>query len=709
MEYQNIKPVLSIAGSDCSGGAGIQADIKTILANGCYAMTAITALTAQNTVGVNAVEPVSPEFLEQQLKAVFEDIRPDAVKIGMVASTELIHTIADCLKRYDVHEVVLDPVMVSTSGCALIHEDAIQALKKELFPLATILTPNIPEAELLTGMTIKNEQDIVAAGQRIMQEFDANVLLKGGHSIADANDVLVCPNRVQWFYGKRIDNPNTHGTGCTLSSAIACGLAKGYGIAQSVGIAKQYLSEALENGINLGKGSGPLNHGYTWMKQKKYQPEQYLKLYGITDREILKANASYTSLYEQIEAALRGGVTCIQIRDKDINAQQSIQELMEIKQLVHQYGVPLIINDNVEIAKQIDADGVHLGQDDMSVRQARRILGADKIIGVSAHNVEEAQRAYQDGADYLGVGAVFATSTKKDAKPLSYETLLSVCEATALKVVAIGGITQHRIRELTGSKISGVALVSALFQADDVELAARSLRSSVEQMLVETDRLMEIIDCISPVIEDKKGMIFDMDGTLLDSLPMWNELDAKYMANYGVEVDEAFHHEVATMTLIQAAAFIKEKFNIPKTAEEIMLDFQKMVCEEYAHHLKLKPLTYELLRYLHAKGKKLVIATANEIDLTLAAMKNNHMEEFADAVVSCTMAGAGKDSAKVYLLGCEKLHLPKEQCVVFEDSINAIKTSVDAGFVTIGVYDKMHAGCWEEIKKLTQEQVVFEA
>ena len=254
---------LTIAGSDSSGGAGIQADIKTMTANGVYAMSAITALTAQNTTGVTGIMEVTPEFLSLQLEAIFTDIYPDAVKTGMVSSGELIKTISATLKKYNAKNIVVDPVMVATSGAKLISDEAIEILKAELLPLATVITPNIPEAEVLSGMTIKNEEDMIAAAGAIYEKFNCNVLLKGGHQINDANDLLYRDGRYVWFKGKRIDNPNTHGTGCTLSSAIASNLAKGENLDDAVKHAKEYISGALAAMLDLGKGSGPLAHCYT--------------------------------------------------------------------------------------------------------------------------------------------------------------------------------------------------------------------------------------------------------------------------------------------------------------------------------------------------------------------------------------------------------------------------------------------------------------
>lgn len=255
-----MKKVLTIAGSDSSGGAGIQADIKTITAHKQYAMSAITALTAQNTTGVYAVMESTPEFLAKQLDCIFQDIYPDSIKIGMVSNKSLIEIIAEKLVEYNANNIVVDPVMVSTSGSKLLEDDAIEVLVNKLIPLATIITPNIPEAEVLSEMKINDVKDMEKAAVIISKKYKGAVLIKGGHILRDANDLLYVDGTCTWIYGKRIDNPNTHGTGCTLSSAIACNLAEGYSLLMSVKRAKAYVTEALKANLNLGKGPGPLDH-----------------------------------------------------------------------------------------------------------------------------------------------------------------------------------------------------------------------------------------------------------------------------------------------------------------------------------------------------------------------------------------------------------------------------------------------------------------
>lgn len=257
-----MKTALTIAGSDSSGGAGIQADIKTMISNGVYAMSAVTALTAQNSTGVTAIMEVTPEFLAEELDNIFTDIYPDAVKIGMVSSGALLHVIAEKLQEYKARNIVVDPVMIATSGARLISEEAVEVLKNSLLPMAALVTPNIPEAEVLSGRKIVTPEDMIKAAALIGETYHCAVLCKGGHQLNDANDLLWKEGGYRWFRGERINNLNTHGTGCTLSSAIASNLAKGYELESAVERAKKYISGALAAMLDLGKGSGPMDHGF---------------------------------------------------------------------------------------------------------------------------------------------------------------------------------------------------------------------------------------------------------------------------------------------------------------------------------------------------------------------------------------------------------------------------------------------------------------
>lgn len=256
-----MKTVLTIAGSDCSGGAGIQADLKTIGAFGLYGMSVITALTIQNTKGVYRVEAVQPATVREQIQAVFDDIKPDVVKIGMVVNRENIREIVLMMQKYQP-VIVLDPVMIATSGRVLLDGQAVDMLMEELFPLVTLLTPNLPEAEFLTGKPVNSHSEREESARILAEKYDCSVLVKGGHGVENADDLLYDKGECIWYKNKRIENENTHGTGCTLSSAIACGIASGLSLPESVREAKDYITGAIEDGMNLGEGNGPLNHFY---------------------------------------------------------------------------------------------------------------------------------------------------------------------------------------------------------------------------------------------------------------------------------------------------------------------------------------------------------------------------------------------------------------------------------------------------------------
>ena len=251
---------LTIAGSDPSGGAGIQADLKTFMAFGLYGMSVITSVTAQNTLGVYAVQDVATDIVEKQLDAVFSDIFPDCVKIGMVSSCSIIEAIAKKLRQYRPKNVVLDPVMISTSGHELIDSETAIMLFEKLVPLSDVITPNIPEAEALCGFKISGIGLQESAARRIAQNYSGAILIKGGHLTGPADDLLLANGKIIWIKGKRIDTKNTHGTGCTLSSALAAALAQGFDISEAAEKGKRFVTLALESGLSIGNGCGPLDH-----------------------------------------------------------------------------------------------------------------------------------------------------------------------------------------------------------------------------------------------------------------------------------------------------------------------------------------------------------------------------------------------------------------------------------------------------------------
>lgn len=438
------------------------------------------------------------------------------------------------------------------------------------------------------------------------------------------------------------------------------------------------------------------------MKIKKEQ----LQVYAVTDTKSIRKER-YVTLYDAVEAAIKGGATIVQLREKELSEDVFLAEARAIKKLTGRYGIPFIINDNVALAKACQADGVHLGQGDMQVKEARAILGDTAIIGVSAHNVEEALLAEKQGADYLGSGSVFGTTTKQDVTALPLKTLRDICRAVQIPVVAIGGVSAENINQLIGCDVAGVAVVSAIFAQEEIETATNALVTQVRDMLAKTEKFDLLYQKLMPLLRGKKGVLFDMDGTLIDSMPMWRMLDVEYIGRYGIQPDMEFHHQVATMTLIQAAHFIKERFDIPKSAEEIFDDFQNMVTTEYRDTIPLKPYAYELVKWMKRDGYKVAVATANEINLSEMVLKRTGLMEDVDTIVSCTMAGASKESPAVYELACANMKIAPADCVIFEDSLRAMYTAKKAGFVTVAVYDEVAKDSWDEICRITDEQVVL--
>lgn len=416
-----------------------------------------------------------------------------------------------------------------------------------------------------------------------------------------------------------------------------------------------------------------------------------MRLYAVTDtdRRFLKEG---DTLCSQVEQALIGGATFIQLREKNMNRDALLAEAKEIRALTERYGVPFVINDDVEMALLCGADGVHVGQDDMDAESARRLLGPDRLLGVSVHNVQEALRAEKSGADYLGAGAVFSTSTKEGTSALAMETLREICAAVHIPVVAIGGITEQNILQLAGSGISGAAVVSAVFGAKDIATATRRLVSAAK---------------LACLFNGRKAAIFDMDGTLLDSMGMWGTLDVQYMNGLGIEPDADFHRNVSAMMLPEAAEYICEKYAVPYTPAQVVEQFTGMVEGYYRDSLLLKRGMAELVRALHGAGIKMAVATANEYDMSRAALERNEiMPYMVEDLVTCAMAGAGKGSPAVYLMACDMMQVDVSECVVFEDSLFAVRTAADAGFAVVGVYEEIQKNDWKEICALTDCQVV---
>ncbi|CAI9103813.1 OLC1v1002375C1 [Oldenlandia corymbosa var. corymbosa] len=480
--------VLTVAGSDSGAGAGIQADLKACAARGVYCSTVITAVTAQNTVGVQGVNVVPEEFVAEQLKSVLSDMRPDVVKTGMLPSAGIVNILCQSLQEFPVQALVVDPVMVSTSGDVLAGSSVLASFRDKLLPMADVVTPNLKEASaLLGGMLLESLADMRSAAKSIHEFGPRYVLVKGGDLpvSSDAVDVLYDGNDFFEFRASRVRTSNTHGTGCSLASSIAAELAKGLPVISAVKVAKRFIESALEysKDIHIGNGrQGPFDH---LLKLKNNAPglcaaypfdPSSLFLYAVTD---WRMNRKWgRSITDAVKAAIEGGATIVQLREKEAETGDFLESAKACLEICRQYGVPLLINDRVDVALACDADGVHVGQSDMPAQTVRALLGPDKIIGVSCKTPEQAQQAWADGADYIGSGGVYPTNTKENNRTIGLDGLKTVCSASKLPVVAIGGIgisNAHSVMELQVPNLRGVAVVSALFDRESIVTETQKL------------------------------------------------------------------------------------------------------------------------------------------------------------------------------------------------------------------------------------------
>ncbi|KAF9601437.1 hypothetical protein IFM89_020204 [Coptis chinensis] len=501
MANHKVAHVLSVAGSDSGGGAGIQADIKACASLGVYCSTVITAVTAQNTLGVQGVHGVPEDFVYEQLKSVLSDMHVDVVKTGMLPSIGVVKLLCHSLKEFPVQALVVDPVMVSTSGHILADPSILMAFRylycrEELLPMADIVTPNLKEASaLLGGMKLVTVADMCSAAKSIHDLGPRYVLVKGGDLPAplDAVDIFFDGDHCHELRASRIQTHNTHGTGCTLASCIAAELAKGSLMLPAVQVAKRFVETALDysKDIVIGSGpQGPFDHlfklkrsTYNSSRRRGFNPNDLL-LYAITDSGMNKKWAR--SIIDAVKASIEGGATIIQLREKDAETQEFVRLAEACLEICHSHGVALLINDRVDIALACDADGVHLGQSDMPPRVARTLLGPGKIIGVSCKTPEQALQAWADGADYIGCGGVFPTSTKANNLTVGLSGLKTVCSASKVPVVAIGGIglaNAHSVMEIGEPNLHGVAVVSALFDRESVSSETRKLHSVLMDVL----------------------------------------------------------------------------------------------------------------------------------------------------------------------------------------------------------------------------------
>ena len=459
---------LTIAGSDSGGGAGIQADIKTMSALGCYASSVVTAVTAQNTKQVFCIQNIEAAVVEAQLRAVLTDLRPDAIKIGMVGCAENIKTIAQVLAEYNDIPLVIDPVMVSTSGNKLMEEEAISTFCRHLLPMATVLTPNIAEAEVLAHRTITTVADIDEAAKQILKLGCKALLIKGGHIEGnEKTDRLYFSDKSKplIFESETIDSSNTHGTGCTLSSAIASFLARGLRLEEAVAKAKNYISQAIRAGANvcIGGGHGAVNHFFC--------PEKLIKT--MNNIQFITHENQRFDYVEGAEMALRGGCKWVQLRMKDATDNKFLSIGRKVATLCRSYNATFLLDDRVHLVAELGADGVHLGKNDMPISEARRILGNEKIIGGTANTFADVQHLAAQGADYIGCGPFRYTPTKRNLAPIlsleDYRNILKQMQQAgiSLPLIAIGGIVSTDIAALRDIGVSGIAVSGAVLEAAD--------------------------------------------------------------------------------------------------------------------------------------------------------------------------------------------------------------------------------------------------
>ena len=404
-------------------------------------------------------------------------------------------------------------------------------------------------------------------------------------------------------------------------------------------------------------------------------------LYAVTDRTWLNGK----TVAQQVSDALVGGSTFIQLREKQLDQESFLEEARQIKALCKQYEVPFVINDNVEIAIACDADGVHIGQHDMEVRMVRKMLGNDKIIGVSVQTVEQAVQAEQGSADYLGVGAVFSTSTKLDADSVSFETLKAICEAVTIPVIAIGGITEENIGELAGTGIDGVAVVSAVFSQPDIISAVKKLKTLSQKMVND---------------EAIKGAIFDLDGVLLDSMSVWDTLGEQYLIAMGKKPQKDIQDILRPMSLIQAATYFQTEYGITESVSDIIGKIDGLLERFYREDVKLKPGVADYISGLKRKNIKMCITTATERFLAEAALKRNNIEGYFDEILTCNEVEHGKDEPEIYFRALAILGTSKEDTLVYEDALHAVQTAEKAGFRVVAVYDKSAEMQRAEIEKI---------
>lgn len=416
----------------------------------------------------------------------------------------------------------------------------------------------------------------------------------------------------------------------------------------------------------------------------------YLKLYAITDKTWLQPQETLTTASR---AVLQGGATMLQLRDKELTGEDLYQEALELQALCKEYHIPFIVNDDLDLAIRIQADGVHLGQDDIQGRKVRELIGPDMILGITAKTIEQAQAAQAAGADYLGVGAVFGTTTKKDAKNLSIEALSSIINAVDIPVVAIGGINHDNVTQLSNTGITGVAVVSALYAPENHTSATAALLNTVQNMLITNKEIQ------NPAQEIHKYAIFDMDGTIIDSMIYWRDLAGEYLRSLGVETDWAKLLEFITpMPLPVSSAYFVKEFKLSLTPEQVAQGLVNCIAHHYYHDIPAKAQATAYLEALKKQGVKMCLASASSEILARACLTRLGLWDYFDFFISCEEAGSKKDPA-IFLTAMQRLGATApDQVAVYEDAVFALQTAKKAGFSTIAVYDQAAQKRWTQLQ-----------
>ena len=412
-----------------------------------------------------------------------------------------------------------------------------------------------------------------------------------------------------------------------------------------------------------------------------------LLLYAVTDRHW----EGQKTLLEQTEDAVRGGATFVQIREKDLDDAQFEKEALQMKALCAKYKVPFVVNDNVLLAKKIDADGVHVGQSDMAACNVREILGPDKIIGVSAQTVEEALLAEKQGADYLGVGAVFPTGSKSDAIDVPHTVLRDICHAVKIPVIAIGGITKDNVKELAFTGIKGIAVISALFAQKDIQKAAQVLKQ----------RTLEAVSPKRCALSADNAVIFDMDGTLLDSMPYWSNTAERYLAKLGITAEAKLSEKLLDKSLKQGAAYLRETYGLNKSDDEIIGGIKDVISESYESEIMPKTGAVQFLKALKAQGVKTALATATDRNMFQPAFDRLGLAPYFDCILTCSEYNTAKTEPAIYHKAAELMGTSPRNTWVFEDALFALKTAAKAGFRTACIYDRSAAESKSELQAVS--------